>query len=674
MKRSGRTVKPTILGVLAGIFLLFGTTLQAANFDVTNTNDAGGGSLRQAILDANGAGGADTITVTVPGTISLTSGELAITDSVIITGNAGGTTVAQSGARVFSISSGSNVSLIGLTIQGGGGGGAFTGNGGGIHNEGACYLFNSTVRNHFVTGAGNLGGGIYNNGYLNIENSTINDNGAVNGSGGGLYNTATGYGDILNSTISGNGASAGGGIYNSSSNPVLGLSIYNTTIAFNIAPAAGGGGIATEAGLYLINTIVAANLTGGDCSLLSAGFSIEGDYNLESAATCNFAAPAQNYSIQNADPLLGALTVNAPGTTATHALQTGSPAINRGFELGIITTDQRGVARAVQYDIGAYESAAAPFIDLLVFKAGPNVPIDPGAPFDFNIQVNNLTPGTTATGVVVSDTLDPKLSFVEAVPDICTAAGQVITCNLPDVVGGSFQSVTIRVVGLQGGAILNSASVTGAQIDENLTNNTDSFTVEVFYPLPVITTLNPVSAKAQGPSFILTVDGSNFADLAVVRWNGSDLVTTFVSSAQLKAEVPSGLTAAAVAAEITVFNPEPGGGTSNGIIFNVYNPQPVLTIINPTAALSGGNRSFVLYVIGSSFLNGAAVLWNGTPLATTFRHSGLLEAIVAPENLANPGTVAVAVENPAPAIAVSNQISFLIAQGYHLFLPRVAKP
>jgi uncharacterized repeat protein (TIGR01451 family) len=659
---------------MAGIFLLFAATAQAANFNVDSLADSGDGSLRAAIAAVNGAAGADTITITVPGTITLTSGELAITDSVIITGNAGGTTISQSGARVFSISSGSNVSLIGLTIQGGGAGGAFTGNGGGIHNEGACYLVNSTVRNHFVTGVGNLGGGIYNNGYLNIENSTINDNGAINGSGGGLYNTATGYGDILNSTISGNGASAGGGIYNSSSNPVLGLSIYNTTIALNIAPAAGGAGIATEAGLYLINTIVGANLTGGDCSLLSAGFSIEGDYNLESAATCNFAAPAQNFSIQNANPLLGALTVNAPGTTATHALGAGSPAINRGFNPPNITTDQRGVVRTIQFDIGAYESADAPFIDLSVFKAGPNVPVDLGAEFDFNIQVANLTDGTTATNVVVTDTLDPKLSFVSALPDICSAAGQVITCNMPDVVGGSFQAVTVRVVSLQGGLIDNSVSVAGGQIDEDLTNNINSFTVEVFYPLPVITDLDPVSTLVQSPSFTLTVNGTDFADLAVVRWSGSDLLTTFVNTTQLTAEVPSGLLTQAVATEITVFNPEPGGGSSNGVIINVYNPQPVLISISPTEALSGRISPLLLVVNGSDFRTGARVMWNGTPLATTFLYSGLLQALVPVQNLSTPGTATVHVENSAPAIGISNEIGFLINQGYHLFLPLAAKP
>jgi hypothetical protein len=52
--------------------------VSAANFVVTNLNDSGAGSLRQAILDANANGaGLDTIDATgVAGTITLTTGEL----------------------------------------------------------------------------------------------------------------------------------------------------------------------------------------------------------------------------------------------------------------------------------------------------------------------------------------------------------------------------------------------------------------------------------------------------------------------------------------------------------------------------------------------------------------------------------------------------------------------
>lgn len=70
--------------------LLGVTTARGATFTVTNTNDAGPGSLRQAILDANASAGLDTIDFNIPGagphTIRPASDLPTITDSVIIDG------------------------------------------------------------------------------------------------------------------------------------------------------------------------------------------------------------------------------------------------------------------------------------------------------------------------------------------------------------------------------------------------------------------------------------------------------------------------------------------------------------------------------------------------------------------------------------------------------------
>ena len=61
-------------------------TANAATFTVTNTNDSGAGSLRQAILDANLAGVANTINFAVSGTIVLTSGPIRIASPISIVG------------------------------------------------------------------------------------------------------------------------------------------------------------------------------------------------------------------------------------------------------------------------------------------------------------------------------------------------------------------------------------------------------------------------------------------------------------------------------------------------------------------------------------------------------------------------------------------------------------
>ena len=71
-------------------FAMMSACLSAATFTVINTNDSGAGSLRQAILDANAAGGADTIAFNVPGagvhTIVLASALPFVTDVVTIDG------------------------------------------------------------------------------------------------------------------------------------------------------------------------------------------------------------------------------------------------------------------------------------------------------------------------------------------------------------------------------------------------------------------------------------------------------------------------------------------------------------------------------------------------------------------------------------------------------------
>lgn len=64
----------------------FPTRVRAATSTVTNTNDGGAGSLRQAILDANASAGTDTITFSISGTITLSSTLPAINNDLMIDG------------------------------------------------------------------------------------------------------------------------------------------------------------------------------------------------------------------------------------------------------------------------------------------------------------------------------------------------------------------------------------------------------------------------------------------------------------------------------------------------------------------------------------------------------------------------------------------------------------
>ena len=81
-------------------------------------------------------------------------------------------------------------------------------------------------------------------------------------------------------------------------------------------------------------------------------------------------------------------------------------------------------------------------------------------------------------------------------------------------------------------------------------------------PLPSITSISPASATAGGSQFLLTVNGDDFRRDSVVNWNGSFVVTTFVSTHQLFAVITSADIAQAGTALVSVFNPPEGSVTS----------------------------------------------------------------------------------------------------------------
>ena len=152
-----RRITTVAIGVL--LFCAGAIQLQAATITVTNTNDTGPNSLRQALANANDG---DTINFAVTGTIGLTSGELLVAKSVTISGPGTATLTVDGNAtsRVFQIGPGKTVAISGLTLTNGS---TDSENGGGILNDHAILTINScAVQNS--SAQSNRGGGIYNDG------------------------------------------------------------------------------------------------------------------------------------------------------------------------------------------------------------------------------------------------------------------------------------------------------------------------------------------------------------------------------------------------------------------------------------------------------------------------------------------------------------------------------
>jgi uncharacterized repeat protein (TIGR01451 family) len=398
------------------------------NLVVTNNNDSGAGSLRQAMIDAP-AGSAISFSNAVRGTIALTSGDIVIDKNLTIVGP-GADALIVSGGGVY-VNSGVTAAVSGLTIS----------DGGGIYNRGNLTLTDSIVRRN--TGRGGFfiqvssttveqirGGGIYNRGTLTVAGSVISENRAQYG--GGIYNQGSiGGGTLIitNSTVSQNTSEkTGGGIYNgtldedgNTSNNVYGcVTVNNSSIIGNSASLnptewntiantfdeRAGGGLANEGGIStLTNSTVSGNLefracvggclpaTGGvgivnrgatvhyapgEVNLINTtvadsiysrgtvnarnsivGFSFDGTLNSQGY---NLITNTLNTTItgDTTGNILNTAARLAPlgfygGLTETHALLSGSPAINSGNTATSPAADQRGAARVSTADIGAFE-------------------------------------------------------------------------------------------------------------------------------------------------------------------------------------------------------------------------------------------------------------------------------------------------------------------------------
>ncbi|HBU01114.1 MAG TPA: hypothetical protein DEB20_00850 [Acidimicrobiaceae bacterium] len=209
-----------VVGSSGTAALIAATPAGASTFSVSNTNDSGAGSLRQAVLDANANAGADTITFdpSVTGTITLTSGQIAITDTVTITGP-GATALEVSGndaSRIFDIAtSGTAVTISGLSFVDGlspawnGVWSDWGATGGAIRvtNNAAITLDQISMSDNETT---RLGGGIgtRNAASVTITNSSFTSNFAQFG-GGGMSFYGGGAVSVDRVTVSGNTAAGG---------------------------------------------------------------------------------------------------------------------------------------------------------------------------------------------------------------------------------------------------------------------------------------------------------------------------------------------------------------------------------------------------------------------------------------------------------------------------------
>jgi hypothetical protein len=433
-------------------------TLAASFFVVTTTSDElnysnGVVSLREAIANANGSVGSNTITfaTSTNGTeFDLSLGEMFVTDTLTINGNGANNTIidAQQLSRIFNFQSG-DFTLNGVTLKNGrtianrDGGGAIDSS-----SSGLLAIQNSTLSGNSTAGNFADGGAIYTySGAVTISQSTLSGNSTAgsDAAGGAIY-TNTGAVSISQSTLTLNDSDQGdGGAISSISAPVT---ILNSIVAGNTdngtAPDVHKSPNSDDV-FIVINSLIGRNNGTG----LTASANPDANGNLIGGTT----------DPTKINPLLAPLANNG-GPTRTHALLTNSPAFDRGSNaLAVnvsnanspLTTDQRGS-------------------NFLRIVAGT---VDMGA-------IETRTPdGTTGADAFVL-TYSSTSTSGSVVVTVSTDGGPVVNLgtfpmNLPLIINGLGGTDSVRIVGTTGadtftvntstGLIINGSSLTLTSIE-----------------------------------------------------------------------------------------------------------------------------------------------------------------------------------------------------------------
>lgn len=398
---------------------------------VTNANDSGPGSLRQAILDTNANPAADSITFAIggPATITLTS-PLTVTDSLTILGPGADSLTISGGGMVqildVNAANTSQVHLSGLRVAQGfsstGGGlratnltvsltdmvfdaNRATSSGGAIAVDGPLTVTRSVFANNKAMGnpvgttadggavallvnsvpviidsyffgnqADDDGGAIHASSSvikLSVDGSTFFDNRAADGGAIALNSSSL---TARNSTFAGNTASGSGGAIATAR--TWAVTLRNSTLSDNSASVGGGlAGLASSPGVITINSSVLANFATNSPDILGGAQQVALTESLVRSPS-GFVDTGANALPFGLDPRLGALAFNG-GPTPTMLPLPGSPLRDRGANPTSLITDQRGTGFARTLgsatDIGAVESTDASNTPIAIAVGNPSV-------------------------------------------------------------------------------------------------------------------------------------------------------------------------------------------------------------------------------------------------------------------------------------------------------------
>src|SRR5712691_8786146 len=468
---------------------------------------------------------------------------------------------------------------------------------------------------------------------------------------------------------------------------------------FNPAPS---GGTSTATNLTVNNPlptlidILPASKTAGDAAF---ALTVDGT-NFNSSSVVRLGGVARPTMLVNATQLTAQLTAADVTAAGTFAITVFNPAPGGGTSVPsnlVVNNPLPAVTDILPTSKTAGDAAFVLTVNGTNFNSSSRVRFNGSDRTTTLVNSTQLTAQLTAADVLAAGT--PAITVFNPAPAGGASTAATLTVNNPvpavttilpasktagdaafalTVNGTNFNASSIvRLVGADRPTTLVNSTQLTAQLTAADVAVAGTFPITVFNPapaggisigavnltvnnpLPTVTTILPTTKAAGAIAFALTVNGTNFNASSIVRWSGADRPTTLVNSTQLTAQITAADVAVAGNYAITVFNPAPGGGTSNAVNLPVTNPLPTLTSILPVSK-TAGDAAFTLTVNGTNFNSTSIVRLGGADRPTTLVSAIQLTAQLTAVDVQAGGTFSITVFNPAPSGGTSTAATLTV--------------
>ncbi len=257
-----------------------------------------------------------------------------------------------------------------------------------------------------------------------------------------------------------------------------------------------------------------------------------------------------------------------------------------------------------------------------------------------SIGAGNPDFALTLTGTQFIASSKVNFGGTTLIPTAFTPTQLTVTVPAASVVGGGIFPVTVTNQGPGGGT-------------------TTAINFTVINPVPVLTALSQQNVVLGSPVFDLQITGTGFVPQSTVMFGTYALLPSAVTPTLLTVQITLDAMSKAGSLTITVVNPTPGGGTSNGLHFVVQNPVPAVTTLTPTS-VTASEGDTVLTISGTSFVPGTTVTVGTTVLTPLSIQPQTLTVAVPAAELLTATSISLTVDNPTPGGGSSNTVTLVV--------------